>query len=84
MVYPWTNPVLYKEITKERLAKHENIHHDVSQYIDKSVDSIGQNSIPELLRYTEEYIRLLKIYNKAKKTETQRYKEDIHDCGNKM
>ena len=57
----------FEVITGEKLNKHNNIAHDVVQYIDDSNNSIGGENAAELLDYTEDYHKLLVSYYQANK-----------------
>ena len=50
----------YEELTGNKLKVHENIAHDVLQYVDNRNNSVAANSLAELINYTEDYMLLLK------------------------
>ena len=45
-----------------KLRNHSNIAHDILQYVDDSNNSIGGGTTEELVKYTEDYTKLLKTY----------------------
>ena len=42
----------FREVTGEEIGNHEDINHDVLNYIDDSNNSIAASSTPELIKYT--------------------------------
>ena len=73
---------LYKEITDTELEKTNKIEHDVSNYVDNSTNSIGGESLEDIKRYTEQYMRLVEIYYKANKLKLNAQKTTFMGMGN--
>ena len=61
------NFLVLLEITHEYLEKVEEVNHNVTQYVDGSLHSVGAKSMTDMKLYIEQYMTLLEGYYHANK-----------------